>query len=206
MVTEFRKQPLMGILRDIEADHLDGLIRACISAGLKAIEITMNTPGACVLIKRACSLARKKIHVGAGTVLNVESLKSALDAGAEFIVSPCLVESVADMCVRKGIPLFPGAMSPSEVYNAYKKGAEMVKVFPAGRFGCEYIRDLKQPFNNIPILACGGVNDSNIKEYFSAGASAIAFGASVFSRDRLLKKDFRGIERSIKNLIKSKEA
>jgi 2-dehydro-3-deoxyphosphogluconate aldolase / (4S)-4-hydroxy-2-oxoglutarate aldolase len=206
ILQEFKKTPILGILRNIGADSIEGVLEASINAGLKAIEVTMNTPNACNIIKRACRLSKKRIFVGAGTVLSLDELKRAVDAGASFIVSPCVIDDIVDYCVEKRLPVFPGCLSPSEVFNAYKKGATMVKVFPAACFGPGYFKQLKGPFNNIELLACGGINKENIKAYFSAGASAVAFGDSIFNKALLLEKDFAAIEASIKGLIKAKEA
>jgi len=191
----------MGILRGITASAIEPLIEAIVSSGLETIEIAMNTADAGALIKKAVSVSKGRLMIGAGTVLNPDILKSALDVGATFIVTPTLVEDVAEYCAKNVIPVFPGALSPTEIYAAWNAGATMVKVFPAGVFGPAYIREVKVPFNNIELLACGGVTSENIKEYFRGGASAVAFGASIFRTDWLAKKDYANIAQAIKKLI-----
>jgi 2-dehydro-3-deoxyphosphogluconate aldolase/(4S)-4-hydroxy-2-oxoglutarate aldolase len=161
----------------------------------------MNTKNAPQLIKKAVGVCDSRLVIGAGTVLDMRTLRAALDAGATFIVMPTLIRDVAEYCLKNKIPLFPGALTPHEIYNAWKAGATMVKVFPAGFFGPAYFKEIKGPFNDIELLACGGVTPENIREYFANGASAIAFGASVFRKDLLMNKDFATITASIKKFI-----
>ncbi len=201
-VKKFKRLPLMGILRGADAEILEPLLETVIAAGLKTLEITMNTRDAASLIRKACAISKKRLTIGAGTVLDKESLKLALRAGATFIVMPVVVDEVLTYCVKNKIPVFPGALTPSEIYNAWQKGATMVKVFPAGLFGPEYFKEIKGPFNEIELLACGGVTPENLRFYFSNGASAVSFGASVFRKDWLLKRDFKSIEQNIKRYLR----
>jgi 2-dehydro-3-deoxyphosphogluconate aldolase/(4S)-4-hydroxy-2-oxoglutarate aldolase len=144
-----------------------------------------------------------RLTLGAGTVLSLDDAKSALDAGATFIVMPTLVEEVVTYCKDKNIPVFPGALSPQEVYNAWNMGASMVKVFPAKFFGPSYFKEIKGPFNNIELLACGGVNRDNIKDFFNNKASAVAFGGSIFKADLVKERKFDKIAADISALIKA---
>ncbi len=201
-VAKFKQLPIMGILRGIEPDILAPLIAAIETAGLKTIEITMNTPNAPGLIRRAAELSKERLTLGAGTVLDMDDLKSALDSGATFIVMPVFVKEVVEYCVGNRIPVFPGALSPQEVYTAWKAGATMVKVFPSGFFGVAYFKELKGPFNDMELLACGGVTCENMKSYFANGASAVSFGSSVFKKEWLAVKDFSSISQSIQKYIR----
>jgi len=201
-IAKFKKKPFLGILRGIDTGVLEPLLDTIISSGLETIEVTMNTANASELIRRAVKVSGGKLMIGAGTVLNMKSMQDALDAGATFIVSPVLIKEVVEHCAKNKIPVFPGALTPQEIYNAWQAGATMVKVFPAKLFGPSYFREVKAPLGEIKLLACGGVNKDNIKEYFSNGADAIAFGASVFKKEWLINKDFAKIAQSIKLLIK----
>ena len=197
-VAEFKKQPVMGIVRGLELEQVEPLVEAVISSGLKTLEITMNTPAAARIIRKAGEVAGERLTLGAGTVLDTESLKSALDSGATFMVMPVLIQEVLAYCLKHKIPAFPGALTPQEIYQAWKAGATMVKVFPAKFFGPEYFRELKGPFNDIELLACAGVTPQNMREYFAHGASAIAFGAGVFKKEWLSKQDYPAITSAIK--------
>jgi len=181
-INKFRKLPLLGILRGIDADMVEPLVETVVSSGLETIEITMNTDGAPSLIQHMVKAADKRLAVGAGTVLTMNDLHSALDAGATFIVLPVLIPDVVEYCAKNTIPVFPGAFTPQEIYNAWLAGATMVKVFPAGFLGPGYFKEIKGPFNDIELLACGGVNAETIEMFFSCEASAAAFGGSVFKK------------------------
>lgn len=202
-ISKFKKLPILGILRGIGPEAVEPITECAISSGLETIEITMNTTLAPDLIRKMSAHAGHDLTIGAGTVLGIESLKSALDAGARFIVMPVLIEDVMEYCVKNNIPAFPGALTPQEIYKAWKAGASMVKVFPSGFFGPEYFKEIKGPFNDIELLACGGVTSDNLNEYFSCGANAIAFGASVFKKEWLANRDFKSIGNSIKRYIET---
>jgi 2-dehydro-3-deoxyphosphogluconate aldolase / (4S)-4-hydroxy-2-oxoglutarate aldolase len=199
---KFRKKPLLGILRGIEPAALEPLFETVISSGLEAVEITMNTKGAAGLIKRAVKRYGRRLMIGAGTVLNMADLKTALKAGATFIVSPVLIRPVVRYCVQHKIPVFPGALIPSDIYEAWQAGATMVKVFPANCFGPDYFRELKGPFPQIELLACAGVTPENMKTYFKNGASAIAVGGSVFRKEWIAAGKFHLIRQKIQTYLK----
>ncbi|MBU3916477.1 bifunctional 4-hydroxy-2-oxoglutarate aldolase/2-dehydro-3-deoxy-phosphogluconate aldolase [bacterium] len=200
-IGKFEQLPLVGILRGIKEESVDLLVETVVSAGLKTIEVTMNTASADKIIARMVKASAGDLTIGAGTVLCMKDLHSALDAGATFIVMPTLIQDVTAYCVKNNIPVFPGAFTPQEIHNAWLAGASMVKIFPSSFFGPTYFKEIKGPFNDIPLLACGGVNSKNIGEFFANGASAAAFGGSVFNLKKLEKGDVNGIKRDIEDLI-----
>jgi 2-dehydro-3-deoxyphosphogluconate aldolase/(4S)-4-hydroxy-2-oxoglutarate aldolase len=202
-VDRFREFPLLGIVRGIAAEDVAPLAEVVIGAGLPALEITMNTADAPALIGGLVEAARGRIMVGAGTVLTVAALDAALDAGATFIVMPTLVADVVARCRAAGVPCFPGALTPQEIFAAWTAGATMVKVFPAGCFGPGYFKEVKGPFHDIELLACGGVDATNMGAYFAAGASAVAFGASVFRADWLRAGDYARIGTTVGHLVQA---
>jgi 2-dehydro-3-deoxyphosphogluconate aldolase/(4S)-4-hydroxy-2-oxoglutarate aldolase len=198
---ELEKCPVLGILRGIKSQHIEPLAEASISAGLRAMEVTMNTPGAHELISTLNEIVKGQIHVGAGTVTSIPELEVALKAGAEFIVMPALVEEVVKECIKQGIPVFPGALTPTEILKAWELGATMVKVFPASAFGPKYLKDMKGPLNEIKLMAVGGVSAENISDFFNCGASAVAFGASIFNMDLIETGNYDKIQILIKDLL-----
>ena len=202
-IRSFSRLPILGIIRGIKLEEVEPLLEAVIRSGLETIEITMNTANAPELLRKAAKLSGSKLTVGAGTVTDKKGLDLALDSGAAFIVMPVAVREVVEYCAKKEIPVFPGAFTPQEIYDAWKMGATMVKVFPAKFFGPEYFREIKAPFDDIKLLACSGVTPQNLLDYFACGADAVSFGASVFRREWLEKKDYQGIERVIKDYILS---
>jgi len=203
---DFRRFPLMGILRGVSSERLEPLLETAAGSGLRTLEITLNTPGAEDLIRKASRISCGRLTLGAGTVLDLDGLKGALDAGATFIVTPVWIEEVWRFCAKKGICLFPGALTPSEIYHAAGRGAAMVKVFPARFFGPAYFKELKGPFEDLELLACSGVTPENLAEFFRSGASAVAFGASVFGRDLMADGAFDEIGRRIRAFVDAVKA
>lgn len=197
----FRRRPLMGILRGGTLGQIEPLASALVSAGIETFEVTLNTPGALQMIARLRSLTGSRLMIGAGTVLRSDQVKEALDAGATFIVSPTFVPAVVDACSERGVPVFPGAWTPTEVYAAWQARPTMVKLFPAQALGPSYVRELRGPFPDIDLLVCGGVRPSNLADYFEAGAAGAAFGGSVFHPDRLAAGDFAAIETDLRDLV-----
>jgi 2-dehydro-3-deoxyphosphogluconate aldolase / (4S)-4-hydroxy-2-oxoglutarate aldolase len=200
-IIEFKQLPLLGILRGIEQGQLPSLIEAIVASGLKTIEITMNTPNAPELIHAAVRLSQNRLTIGAGTVLGMESLRAALTSGASFIVMPTVVDDVAMHCLENKIPFFPGALTPQEIFTAWQTSPAMVKVFPAKFFGPDYFKEIKGPFKEIELLACGGVTPENLADFARCGASAFALGGSVFKKEWLQAGEFGKITDLIKQYV-----
>jgi len=156
------------------------------SAGISVVEITMTVPKAVEVITQ---LAKKypNLIVGAGTVLDVSTAQRCLDAGARFITSPGLVPDVLDFTLSKDIVAIPGALTPSEVIAAWRAGGDFIKVFPCAQMGGDqYIRTLKVPLPQIPLIASGGVNQATAANFISAGASALGVGSELMPHKALL--------------------
>lgn len=200
-IHQFRSLPLMGILRGVQDHEIAPIAETTASAGLKAIEITMNTADAPRLIRRLKDASNGRFSVGAGTVLTVDELNRARDAGAEFMVMPTLVADVMAVCVKERIPAFPGALTPQEIDNAWRAGATMVKVFPASVFGPTYFKDIAGPFPHIDLLACGGVNTENVGRFFDCGARGASFGGSIFKRAWIEAGAYDRVEAALSALI-----
>ena len=199
---KLRANPFVGILRGLPLSQVEACAHACQAAGLGCIEIPLNTPGAAeslAALRAVCTPLG--LTVGAGTVRTLGDLQTALEAGAEFIVSPNTMEAVVRSCVERGLPCFPGALTPTEVEYAWRLGATAVKVFPIGAMGGEqYVKELRGPFRDIPLLACGGVNTSNAAAYLRAGCDLLAFGGSIFSVARMEAGAWADIEADIRLL------
>jgi 2-dehydro-3-deoxyphosphogluconate aldolase/(4S)-4-hydroxy-2-oxoglutarate aldolase len=184
----------IGIARGISGEFLIPAFEAAIEGGFNHLEVTMNTPEAEKLIKLAAKNLKNKASIGAGTVTTMKQLKGALDAGAEFIVSPVADLKIIRYCVKRNIPVFPGALTPAEILRAWEAGASMVKVFPiASMGGPDYVRELKGPFQQIKLLACGGVTPENLNEYTENGVDGIAIGSRLFKSEWLEKRQYEKI-------------
>ena len=195
------KTPILAIFRGITEEQVEALATCCINANIDTLEVTMNTDNVENIIKKFIDVSNGKLTVGAGTMLSLEDYQKAISAGAEFIVTPVVNIDVIKQCVRNNIPVFPGALTPTEVWQAWEAGATMVKVFPAGAFGPKYLKNLHGPLDKIKLMAVEGVNASTLQDYFNNGASAVAIGGSIFSRDRLQNNQYELIEKELKELV-----
>ena len=139
----------------------------------------MNTEGAAGMISRWREKYGEKAAIGAGTVLDLDMAKEAIDAGSQFIISPNLDEAVVDYGLKKGVSVWPGVMTPTEIVRAWKSGAEAVKIFPMGTLGWKYLAEIRAPLDKIPMMATGGVDLDNIADYFKAGACAVGMGSKL---------------------------
>lgn len=190
----FNKAPLVGIIRNVSPDDVKRILPIYREAGLTTVEITMNTPGATDLIRYAIENEYEGLNIGAGTVCTKDDLDQALDAGAQFIVTPVLSKKVVKSCVKKGIPVFPGAYTPTEIFNAWTLGASMVKIYPATALGPGYIKDLKAPMNQLKLLPTGGVSLENMTAFLAAGANGLGIGGQLFDKKLIDAKDWDGLK------------
>ncbi len=196
-----RSSRLLGILRDAPASSLRDLSAVVRESGLRFLEVALNTPDALAQIATLREQLDGFCRIGAGTVLDASQAREAVAAGATFLVSPCFSKTVQSFADEHDIPTLPGAMTPTEVWNAHREGATLVKVFPAKSAGGPgFIKELRGPFKTIPLLACGGVNAENASEYLLAGTDALAFGGSVFAPSRLARGDFDAVRADLTSL------
>ena len=194
IVSTLREVGIIPVIRAPSADAAVEVVEALQQAGLTVAEITMTVPNAIDAIAAVAKRFSGKILVGAGTVTDAETARRAVDAGAEFIVTPCLVPEVIDAARRADIAVLPGALSPSEVFEAFRVGGDMVKVFPAQSVGgAAYLRALRGPFPDIPLVPTGGVTLDNIADMFKAGAAAVGVGTELISKDALARRDYAAI-------------
>jgi len=189
---KFDEMPVIGILRNVPLPEIEAILPYYIKAGFTNLEVTMNSNGAEEMI-RHLSENYPSLNIGAGTVCDKNDLKRAVKAGASFIVTPVVDEKVIKKCVKWGIPIFPGAFSPLEIYSASKYGATGVKVFPANHLGPSYIKDVLAPFQHLKLYPTGGVNLENISAYFKAGAKGLGMGGTLFLASLLETKDYENL-------------
>jgi 2-dehydro-3-deoxyphosphogluconate aldolase/(4S)-4-hydroxy-2-oxoglutarate aldolase len=193
-VSRLREVGIIPIIRASSADAVVPVAEALLQAGLPMCEITLTVPNAIEAIGAVAKRFPGKMLVGAGTVTDAEAARRALDAGAEFIVSPCLVPEVIEAAQRADVAVLPGALTPGEVFEAHRLGGDMVKVFPVQAVGgAAYLRALRGPFPNIPLVPTGGVTLANIGEMFQAGAAAVGVGTELISPDALARRDYAAI-------------
>jgi len=197
----FAEKPVLGIIRGLTEAHLTGVLDAVVQSGVGFVEITLNTPDALSLLESAAKEFSEELCIGAGTVLSARDAENAAAAGARFLVSPTAKPDVSRFCLEKKIPYFPGAFTPTEIETAWNAGAFMVKVFPSSILGPGYFREVKGPFQDIRLMAVGGVRASNVTEFLRNGASAVAVGASVFSQERMKGGDHTAIQKDLEEIL-----
>lgn len=173
--------PIIAIVRRPRVDPVR-CIEHLFQNGIRLIEITMDTPGAVEVLESLRSRVPANALLGAGTVTDVAGAEAALAAGASFIVTPNIDLEVIRTVRAHGIPVMPGALSPTEIWTAMKAGAEFVKVFPASAVGPAYFRELRGPFEKIPLMASGGVNLENAAEFIKFGVDALGLGGALIPK------------------------
>lgn len=187
------EKKVVAIMRAKDSEQLIETARAIQAGGMTVIEVTMTTPKALNVIEKARSMFANDVLFGAGSVLDAETARAAILAGAQFIVCPSLKLETINMCKRYSIPVMPGAFTPTEILTAWENGADVVKVFPTSLGGASYIKAVKAPLPQVRMAAVGGVNLTNIAEFFKAGCELVGIGGELVSQDVLDKRDFETI-------------
>ena len=184
---------VVAVLRGVPADQLIEIAEALREGGVTAVEITADTPGVADLIDEVSGSFDDEVVVGTGTVLDSETARTTLMAGAEFVVSPSLHEDVIETCNRYGAVSAPGVMTPTEAVRGYEAGADFVKVFPAKTVGPAHLGAMKGPLGQIPMMPTGGVSPDNAAEYIDAGAFAVGAGGALVDYDAAERGDYEVI-------------
>ncbi|PYV45887.1 MAG: 2-dehydro-3-deoxyphosphogluconate aldolase [Acidobacteria bacterium] len=185
---------LIPVVRASSTDEASAIVEAIKSGGVSVLEITMTVPGAIRLIERIAERYGSDVLLGAGTVLDAETARAVILAGAEFVVTPSLRLSTIEVCKRYSKVVIPGALTPTEVITAWEAGADFVKVFPCDNVGGpKYIRALKGPFPQIDFIPTGGVNLNTAAEFIAAGSAALAVGSELVDKKAVAAKEFAKI-------------
>jgi 2-dehydro-3-deoxyphosphogluconate aldolase / (4S)-4-hydroxy-2-oxoglutarate aldolase len=192
ILSKLRTEKVVALIRAESPDGLLDCAKALAEGGLTSIELTMTTPGAIRMLEKA-SAELPEFLFGLGTVLDAETARVGILAGAKFIVTPALRPDVITLCRRYSVPVFSGAFTPTEIVNAWEAGADAAKVFPAEFFGPAYIKSIKAPLPHIELLPTGGVNAENVGEFLKAGAFATAAGSSLVEAKALKEKNWDAI-------------
>lgn len=192
---------IIAAIRTSSAEQAQFAVEAVVRGGIPVAEITMTVPNATDVLAHFAQHAPDVI-VGAGTILDVETARRCLDAGAKFLTSPGLVLDVVEFAVKNGVVVLPGALTPTEVITAWKAGGDFVKVFPCGQVGGDrYIRALKTPLPHVPLIASGGVNQQTASNFILAGASALGIGSELIPKDSVRLKEEERIHELARRFI-----
>ncbi|MBW7863006.1 MAG: bifunctional 4-hydroxy-2-oxoglutarate aldolase/2-dehydro-3-deoxy-phosphogluconate aldolase [Candidatus Hydrogenedentes bacterium] len=189
------KHGIIAIIRaDGGGDDLVRVVEAVMEGGVRCIEVTMTTPGALQCIETASAkLAGADVCLGVGSVLDPETARLAILAGAQYVVSPVMVAGVIAMAHRYGRPCMPGAYTPTEIFTAWELGGDIIKVFPASTGGLEHIKAVRAPMPQIPLAPTGGVDLDNLADFVKAGVVAIGVGGNLVSKKLVQARDFAGL-------------
>ena len=197
-----RDAGVIGIIRVSTAQDLIQIARALNKGGLSCLEITMTTPGAL----RAIEEAREELPdvlMGAGTVLDAPTARQAILAGAQFLVTPTVALDVIEVAHRYGVPVIPGAMTPTEILTAWEAGADMVKVFPANILGPAYFKAVHGPLPQIPLVPTGGITADNAGEFIRAGAAMVCAGGWLVDKKAVAEGRYEVLTENARRLVKA---
>ena len=198
-IADINRYKIIAIVRGVTGEALVKTAEALYEGGIRLLEITFDQSGKIAATETAemiadlCCRFSGRMSIGAGTVMTVEQVRAAFEAGAEYMISPDTSREVIEETCRLGAVSIPGALTPTEVATAYAYGADFVKLFPAGDLGLSYIKSIRAPLAHIPMLAVGGVNEKNLGEFLSAGLSGVGVGSNIVNKKLIDSGDFAAL-------------
>ncbi len=194
---------LIAVVRANRRDQVIPLTQALLNGGIRAIEITLTTPDAIAAIREACQVFGSTALIGVGTVLDATTAHAAMDAGAEFVVSPITKSEIAQAARSRNRLVMLGAFTPTEAQTAYEAGADFIKLFPAEGLGSSYIKSLRAPLPHLRIVPTGGVDLTTIKSFFDVGCPAVGLGSSLITAQILEENDWLALTERARTLIRA---
>lgn len=193
---------VIAVVRAESAEMAVKIVEACVAGGIVGIEITFTVPGALDIITALAKRYRpEEVIIGAGTVLDSETARAAILAGAHYVVSPCLNPDTVKTCLRYQVPCMVGAMTPKEVVDCMEAGADIIKIFPAALFGPSIIKAFKGPLPQAQMMPTGGVNVGNVADWIKAGAVMVGSGSDLTAGAK--NGDFESITRLAKEMVEA---
>ena len=187
VLSQIYKHKIVSILRGVPPQDVLPIIIALYEGGIRLVEITLNSPGALVSIDAVAKQMEGKMLVGAGTVLDAETARAAINSGAQFIISPSVDEQTIKVTKALNVVSIPGAFTATEIVQAHKMGGDIIKLFPASA-GLSYFKDIRGPLNHIPLMPTGGINLQNIVDFYKAGAIAFGIGSALVKPQTLTEQ------------------
>ena len=196
VIQQIEATGIVAIIRAADSAQLIDVVSALRDGGVTCIEVTMTTPNALEVIRQARVASGESAAIGVGTVLDAQTARAAILAGAQFVVAPVLDLPTIETCKRYSVPVMPGAMTPTEIVHAWQAGADFVKVFPTSTLGATFIKDLRGPLPQIKLVPTGGVNLDTVADFIMAGCAAVGVGGALVSSQALAKRDLTAIRRT----------
>lgn len=201
-VNSLMRSRVIAVLRTADSTTALELVRAFIDGGMKAIELTTSIPNWEIVLEEAIRMQRDDACIGMGTIITAEDACKAVNLGAKFIVSPVVIPDVIASTHAMGVPVIPGALTPTEIHFAMSIGAEMVKVFPVSMVGGPlYIKALLAPMPDLKLIPTGGVKPGNAIDFLRAGAVAVGMGANLIPREALERRDWQEVSRGVAEFL-----
>ncbi|MDF2821063.1 MAG: hypothetical protein K0R15_1504 [Clostridiales bacterium] len=194
VLSSILEKKIVAILRGLDYEENFKVMESLVEVGITNFEVTLNTPKALVIIEEALKKFDKSAFIGAGTVRNKEDALNAVNAGAQFLITPNLNEDCIEVADRNNILISPGVFSPTEIARAYEYGCELVKLFPAAVLGSDYVNQLMGPFRDIKIMAVGGIDLLNINSYLHAGVQVFGLGSSLINSDLIKSGNYEQLK------------
>lgn len=202
VIKKIKEVGVVPVVRANSAEEAMSAVEAIKAGGVPILEITMTVPGAVKVIEKLADQFGDEIVLGAGTVLDAETARACILAGATFVVSPALNLGTIELCKRYAIPICPGALTPTEVVTAWQAGADFVKVFPCSAMGgASYIKGLKAPLPQVDLIPTGGVNLNTAADFIKAGSSALGIGADLVDLKALREGNAQKITDAAKQFV-----
>ncbi|RAK14934.1 2-keto-3-deoxy-phosphogluconate aldolase [Anoxybacillus vitaminiphilus] len=200
-LNRLKKSKLVAVIRKPKQEQIFHIAEALIAGGVEALEITVDTPGSFEIIACLKEKFGTRAIVGAGTVLDAETAKRAIEAGSDFIFSPIFNEEAICLANRYGKISIPGVMTPTEIVRAYQAGADLLKVFPASILGPKYFKELRGPLGHIPMMPTGGVSLGNVAEFIRNGAVAVGVGSTLLNKQAIEEGRFDLLKETAQKFI-----
>lgn len=177
--TNLLESPIIAVLRAQHARDYDPVVRILSGAGIRSIELTLSTPGTIELLPELRNLISPTVDLGVGTITEIGQAERAIEAGADFLVTPTMNLDIVQLACSREVPIYPGGLTPTELHAGWTAGATAVKVFPASTVGVDYISHLRGPFPDIQIIPSGGVGLDDVIPWLRAGAQAVSLGGPL---------------------------
>jgi 2-dehydro-3-deoxyphosphogluconate aldolase/(4S)-4-hydroxy-2-oxoglutarate aldolase len=200
---EIERLGIVAVIRMQDPGRLRAVVDALAAGGVLALEVTMTVPRAIELIREISPVLPPGVIFGAGTVLDADTAHRAIDAGARFVVSPVLRRAVIEACHKQDVPAMPGCLTPTEILDAWEAGADIVKVFPATKFGPGYLKDVRAPLPHVKLMPTGGVTVDNAGDWIRAGAVAVGVGSALVDTKAIDAGDYASLEAGARRMVAS---
>lgn len=198
-IEQLKNPGLIPVIRLNSGDALENLLESLLAGGITCAELTMTMPDAPGLLRKMKEKFSGRMLLGMGTILSTANAREALDAGAEFLVTPVFVDGVIELAHAQDVPVSMGALSPTEAFHCHTSGADFVKIFPLNVNGNKYIKTLLEPMPFLQIIPSGGVGKADLPEIFQYGAQACCIGGELVRKDLIAKQDWKGLTENAKS-------